>query len=134
MNFGWGGCPGGGCTAPITQWRGAQDPYDGDGNAVKEARRGRVVWVGHQYGNCGGTDKYGGSLNGVHLFGDYFAGWFRGMVLDSAGKKLKDVNLGDLGAVSSTAQGADGYIYVTTFGPYDSATTEKPGLWRALLQ
>jgi hypothetical protein len=134
QNFGWGGCPGN-CTTHVTRWRGADDPYDGDGDPAKEARRGRTVWVGTQYGDCGGgTDKYDGTLNGVHLFGDYFAGWFRGMTLDDAGKKVKDVNLGDLGGVSSVAQGTDGYLYVTTFGPYDSAATELPGLWRALLQ
>jgi hypothetical protein len=131
QNFGWGGCPGGGCTGSITSWRGPQDPYDGDGNPVKEARKGRVVWVGTQYGNCG-NDRYMGGLTGVHLFGDFFAGWFRGMVLDDAGKKVKDVNLGDLSGVSSVAQGDDGYLYATVFGPYDSATTERPGLYRVL--
>jgi glucose/arabinose dehydrogenase len=133
QNFGWGGCSTGGCVGPITLWRGPQDPYDGDGNAVKEARRGRVVWAGTQYGDCG-NDKYSGALTGVHIFGDFFAGWFRGMVIDEAGKKVKDVNLGDLSGVSSVAQSPDGFLYATMYGPYDTATTERPGMYRVLPQ
>jgi glucose/arabinose dehydrogenase len=129
QNFGWGTCPGV-CTPALTAWR-PQEPYDGEGNLVKEARRGRTVWAGTQYGDCG-NDRYGGALTGVHIFGDFFAGWFRGMVLDDAGAKVKDANLGDLSGVSSVTQGPDGYLYATTVGPYDSATTERPALFRVV--
>jgi glucose/arabinose dehydrogenase len=130
QNFGWGGCPAGTtCSPNLTLWRGPQDPYDGDGNQVREARAGRLAWAGTQYGDCG-NDKYGGALTGVHIFGDFFAGWFRGMVLDDAGRKMKDVNMADLSAVSTVAQSPDGFLYITTYGPYDSATSERPGMFR----
>jgi hypothetical protein len=142
QNFGWDGnkagpC-GGGCTSPISYWRGGgnEDAYSADGNAVTSARAGRAVWVGTEYGNCG-NDRYAGSLTGVALFGDFFAGWVRGMVLDATGKMTVDKSLGHLTVVSSWTQAPDGYLYVTTFGgPYDSANSakDKPGLYRAVLQ
>jgi glucose/arabinose dehydrogenase len=134
QNFGWPVCPAGvTCSVPITMWRGPLDPYAGEGNAVKETRRGRVAWAGTQYGDCG-NDRYNGALTGVQLFGDFFAGWFRGMVIDEAGKKVKDANLADLSGVSSVAEGPDGWLYATIYGPYDSATTERPGLVRLIPQ
>ncbi len=134
QNFGWPGSSGactGMCSAPITYYRGARDPYDGQGNEVKEGRQGRAVWVGAQYGDCG-NDRYRGALTGVVLFGDFYAGWVRGLVLDDAGKMTKDVNMGELGTVSSMAQHEDGHLFVTTLGPYGTAAGERAGLWRAL--
>jgi hypothetical protein len=136
QSFGWPASSGpcsGGCVGPVTYYRGAHDPYDGEGNAVKEAREGRSVWVGAQYGDCG-NDRYGGALTGVILFGDYYAGWFRGMVLDDAGKMTIDRNLGDQGGVSAMFQRDDGYLYVLSLGAYGSAAGEKALLLRALPQ
>ena len=98
---------------------------------MKEGRQGRAVWVGAQYGDCG-NDRYRGALTGVILFGDFYAGWVRGLVLDDAGKMTKDVNMGELGTVSSMAQHEDGHLFVTTLGPYGTAAGERAGLWRAL--
>jgi glucose/arabinose dehydrogenase len=134
QNFGWPGSSGactGMCSTPITYYRGARDPYEGQGNEVKEGRQGRAVWVGAQYGDCG-NDRYRGALTGVVLFGDFYAGWVRGLVLDDAGKMTKDVNMGELGTVSSMAQHEDGHLFVTTLGPYGTAAGERAGLWRAL--
>jgi len=134
QNFGWPGGSGpcsGDCTGPVTYYRGPHDPYAGEGSAVKEARQGRAVWVGTQYGDCG-NDRYGGALTGLVFFGDYYAGWFRGLVLDQAGKATKDVNLGQQGGVSAMAQRDDGYLYVLSLGPYGSAAGETAQLLRAL--
>ena len=136
QNFGWPGSSGacaGTCATPVTYYRRAQDPYEGQGNEVKEGRQGRAVWVGTQYGDCG-NDRYRGGLTGVVLFGDFYAGWVRGMVLDDAGKMTKDVNMGELGTVSSMTQNDDGYLYVTTLGPYGTAAGDRAGLWRMLPQ
>jgi len=142
QNFGWDGnkagpCSGS-CTSPVTYWRGGgnEDKYAADGNAVTSARAGRAVWVGTEYGNCG-NDRYADSLTGVVLFGDFFAGWVRGTVLDASGKMTTDKSLGYLTVVSSWTQAPDGYLYVTTFGgPYDSADSpkDKGALYRAMLQ
>jgi hypothetical protein len=70
----------------------------------------------------------------VVLFGDFYAGWVRGMVLDDAGKMTKDVNMGELGTVSSMTQNDDGFVYVTTLGPYGTAAGERAALWRMLPQ
>jgi hypothetical protein len=138
QNFGWNGSAsgpcGGMCRSPLTYWRRVRndcnDPYCGQGNEVKEARAGRAVWVGVQYGDCG-MDRYNGALTGVQLFGDFFAGWVRGMVLNDAGNgTTKDANLGDQGGITTMAQGSDGFLYVGTLGPYDAATAERPGFWR----
>jgi len=136
QNFGWPGSSGpcsGTCTGPATYYRGSHDPYDGTGIAVKEARVGRSVWVGAQYGDCG-NDRYNGALTGVVLFGDYYAGWFRGLVLDAAGKVTKDASVGDQGGVSAVFQRDDGYLYVLSLGPYGTAAGEKAVLLRALPQ
>jgi hypothetical protein len=133
QNFGWPGASGpctGNCTAPATYYRGSHDPYEGTGIAVKEARVGRSVWVGAQYGDCG-NDRYNGALTGVVTFGDYYAGWFRGLVLDDAGKVTKDAKLGDQGGVSAMHQRDDGYLYVLSLGPYGTAAGEKAVLLRA---
>jgi glucose/arabinose dehydrogenase len=137
QNFGWGPGSGpcsGNCRSPLTYWRRVRndctDDYCGQGNQVKETRTGRAVWVGVQYGDCG-MDRYNGTLTGVQLFGDFFSGWVRGLVLDDAGNRaVKDANLGDLGGLTTMAQGPDGFLYVGTLGPYDAATAERPGLWR----
>jgi hypothetical protein len=136
QNFGWPSASGpctGTCTGPVTYYRGSHDPYEGTGNAVKEARVGRAVWVGAQYGDCG-NDRYGGALTGVVVFGDYYAGWFRGLVLDDAGKITKDASLGEQGGVSAAFQRDDGYLYVLSLGPYGTAAGEKALLLRALPQ
>ena len=67
QNFGWPGSSGacaGTCATPVTYYRRSQDPYEGQGNEVKEGRQGRAVWVGAQYGDCG-NDRYRGALTGV---------------------------------------------------------------------
>jgi hypothetical protein len=139
-NFGWdtnsGPCTGD-CVSPVTYWRGGgnEDAYSADGNPVSSARPGRAVWVGTQYGNCG-NDRYRGAMTGVIVFGDFFAGWVRGMVVDATGKMTTDKSLGYLTVVSSWAQAPDGYLYVSTYGgPYDSASSSKDvtGLFRAVL-
>jgi glucose/arabinose dehydrogenase len=140
QNFGWatqsGPCSGQ-CRAPLTYWRRVRndcvDDYCGQ-DAVKETRAGRAVWVGVQYGDCG-SDRYRGALTGVQLFGDFFTGWVRGLVLDDAARAAKDASLVPLnrghGGITAMAQGPDGFIYVGTLGPYDAAMAERPGLWRA---
>ena len=136
QSFGWPAASGpctGMCTGPVTYYRGSHDPYEGTGDAVKEARVGRAVWVGAQYGDCG-NDRYGGALTGVVVFGDYYAGWFRGLVLDDGGKITKDASLGQQGGVSAAFQRDDGYLYVLSLGPYGTAAGEKALLLRALPQ
>jgi hypothetical protein len=136
QNFGWNGsrvgpcsnCPG--LTSPISTYRVANDPYEGEGNERLEGRPRRSVWVGVQYEDCG-NDKYGGAMTGVYLFGDLFAGWVRGMTLDDTGRKSADRLLGEIDGLSSWAQGPDGFLYAARFGPYgDHLTGLNIGLFR----
>ena len=69
-----------------------------------EGRPRRSVWVGVQYEDCG-NDRYGGAMTGVYLFGDLFAGWVRGAVIDDSGKKADDKHLANLDGLSSWAAG-----------------------------
>jgi hypothetical protein len=136
QNFGWNGTRAGnvagpGLTTPISTYRIPNDPYEGDGNPVWESRPRRSVWVGVQYEDCG-NDKYGGAMTGVYLFGDLFAGWVRGAVIDDTGKKTVDTNLANVSGLSAWAQGPDGYLYALKFGNYgDHLTGEQIGILRA---
>jgi len=136
QNFGWNGTRAGPCTNcpgltnPISTYRIANDPYEGQGNEVLEGRPRRSIWVGVQYEDCG-NDRYGGDMTGVYLFGDLFAGWVRGAIIDDSGKKTDDRHLASLDGLSSWAQGPDGYLYATRFGPYgDHLTGLGIGLYR----
>jgi glucose/arabinose dehydrogenase len=139
QDFGWGtnsGLCSGTCTSPVTYWRGPHDPYDGEGDLKLEAARARAVWVGAQYGDCG-NDRYGGALTGVVTFGDFFAGWVRGLLVDDAGEIVKDQSLmaegRGMGSISSMDQSADGFLYATTFGVYGGDLAgAKPALFRVV--
>jgi hypothetical protein len=140
-NYGWSTTSGmcsGACTSPVTYWRGRgnNEPYDGEGNAKLESSPARAVWVGTQYGDCG-NDKYGGAMTGVTTFGDFFAGWVHGLVVDDKGAMTKDASLvpdsTGMGSISSMDQGTDGYLYMTTFGTYGGDLAgSKPALFRVL--
>ena len=126
-----GGCPG--FTDPLTTYRITSDPYLGQGNEVWEARMARAVWVGVQYQDCGqGTDRYGGALTGVYLFGDLYTGWVRGAVIDAAGKLKTDRLLANLPALTSFEQGPDGYLYAVGIGDYEENLRpgDAQGLYR----
>jgi hypothetical protein len=135
QNFGWNGTRAGPCSNcpglvnPISTYRIPNDPYDGSGNPVWEARPRRSVWVGVQYEDCG-NDRYGGAMTGVYLFGDLFAGWVRGAVIDDQGKKITDRAVGSMAALSSWTQGPDGYLYAVKFGSYGDHLNDTMGIFR----
>ncbi len=52
-----------------------------------------------------------------------FTGWVRAAVLDANGAMTHDVEIAERGGITSWAQRPDGYLYLTTLGPYDSATS-----------
>jgi hypothetical protein len=136
-NFGWatrsGPCNGCGQVNPLSTYRISNDPYVGEGNEVFEAREGRAIWVGVQYQDCG-TDRYGGALTGVYIFGDIYAGWVRAALIDDTGKKTLDRHLADFTALSAWTQAADGYLYALKFGAYGTGglANEPQGLFRVL--
>ncbi len=100
----------------------------------KEERRGRSVWVGPQYGDCG-KDRYGGALTGVYFFGDFFTGWVTGLLIGDDNAKGRHAQLGILGTVSAWDQAADGYLYLAKYGNYDheGATGEDQGVFRVVI-
>jgi hypothetical protein len=139
QNFGWDGSRSGpvagpGLTTPLATYRnGASDPYMGrDGDEALESRAGRAIWVGAQYRSCGTSDRYGGALTGVYLFGDWYTGWVRGAVIDGDGRKTTDRLLASFANLSSWDQAADGYLYAVKFGQYGTGgnANEQPGLYR----
>jgi hypothetical protein len=141
QNFGWNGSRVGNCSGactgivnPLSTYRISNDPYNGSGNAVWEAREGRAVWVGTQYLDCG-NDKYGGALTGVYLFGDLYTGWVRGMVIDDAGAKKLDRPLASMASLSSWVQHPNGYLYAAKFGAYGTGglANETLGVFRVEL-
>jgi hypothetical protein len=144
QNFGWNGsrsgpCSGGGCgglTNPLSTYRnGDDDPYEGQDPAAQrfETRSGRAIWVGVQYKDCG-NDRYDGLMTGVYLFGDWYAGWVRGLVLEDDGQVKTDRMLAIFPNLSAWDQGPDGYLYATRFGAYgEQQSAEQSGLFRVEL-
>ena len=69
-------------------------------------------------------------MTGVYLFGDLFAGWVRGAVIDDAGRRSPTATWPAC-RLSAWVQGPDGYLYATRFGPYgDHLTGLGIGLYR----
>jgi len=139
QNFGWNGSRVGPCNNcgnvvnPISTYRVSNDPYEGQGDERLESRPRRSIWVGAQYQDCG-NDRYNGTMTGVYLFGDLFAGWVRGAVIDDNGRKVADRHLASQSALSSFAQGPDGYLYAAKFGSYGTVlTNESRNLFRVEL-
>jgi hypothetical protein len=141
QNFGWNGQRVGRCSGacdgfvdPMSVYRIPNDPYNGQGNEAWEGREGRAIWVGPQYLDCG-NDRYAGTMTGVYLFGDWYAGWVRGAVIDDAGKKTLDVLLHSMASLTSWEQHPDGHLYTIKFGAYGTGglSMETPGMFRVEL-
>ena len=135
-NLGW---PGGTCNGgSIACWTNALSTMKvTDKDALPDdfaTRAGRSVWVGPPYGNCG-NDRYGGTMTGVALGGDFFKGWVVGFTFDAT-TKAKDKSLGKFTMISSVTQGPDGYLYATKFGKYhqgaEGEDVSQQGVYRIL--
>lgn len=107
----------------VTQMR---DPYPS---------QNRVGWVGVAYRDDG-NDRYEGRLTDHVLYGEMCVGFVRALEMDETGEILSDGLVGELPKISAWSQGADGYLYVTTYGACE-ARRDVPdvpaGLWRAVL-
>lgn len=129
-NFGWplheGPCGDAGCgdtTGPLVHWgRSLDEPRAKDDRRVSSTRR-RVAWVGPEY--SGTNDRYDGKLTGRILYGDSCSGWIRAIDADDAGAVVHDEHLGHLLGVVSWDEGADGYLYVATYGDCESRLPNK---------
>jgi hypothetical protein len=129
QNFGWNGSATCGA-GTIFCYRGGIAMLQGPGDSL----RGRSVWVGPQYGDCG-NDRYNGTLTGVYFHGDFFTGWVSGVLLNDDGARGRYKQLGNLQSLSSWDQAKDGYLYVTRFGAYshEGLTSQEQGVYRVML-
>jgi glucose/arabinose dehydrogenase len=94
----------------------------------------RVAWVGVEYRDRG-DDPYDGTLTGRMLYGEMCVGFVRAIELDATGEVLFDGLVGELAKISAWDQGADGYLYASTYGACEAqrAVPDVPaGLWRAV--
>lgn len=91
----------------------------------------RVIWVGASYAP-GETDRYEGALTDRLLYGDFCAGFVRGVTLDEHHQVASDRMLGHLVGVTGMAQGADGYLYVSTYGSCFAFPYERGSLYRVV--
>jgi glucose/arabinose dehydrogenase len=122
-----------GLTDPVTSWsRSSSEPYAQEDPATSPSGR-RSAWVAGPYQGAD-TDRYAGNLDGVMLFGDFFTGWVRGMRVDDSGVVVSDRYLANLPAAASWDVGADGFLYVVTYGSYKNAEAVDPAghLWRVI--
>lgn len=119
QNFGWSNSEGpceadcAGQTDPIAYYgRSADDPYALDDPDTEPVTK-RVVWVGDIKPD-GGADPYCGRLDDVVFFGDFYAGWVRGLRVSGKGKVTQDALFGHLPKIVAWRFGADGYAYALT--------------------
>jgi len=144
QNFGWANHEGpceASCddvTEPVLSW-----PHEGthqyqiDDPDVSPTNA-RVAWVGAEY-TAATVDQYDGELTGTVLFGDYCLGFVRGATVNNAGEVTSDRPLGHLRFPTAWREGADGFLYVTTFGKCETAGLDEDdppasGLFRVVAQ
>jgi glucose/arabinose dehydrogenase len=84
-----------------------QDPFARSG--------GRVIIVGHLYDGA----QYGGVLSNRLLYNEFYAGWVRGLKLDSSHQIENDEYLGHLPGITSIQEGPDGFLYVVSLTDSD---------------
>lgn len=150
QNFGWPAsegvtCKTGSCSThvrPVVYWDHSpkhrfilEDPLS------KEDSEFRAAWVGIEY-LAGRQDRYGGLLTDRMLYGDYFMGFVRGVVVDVKGIVQDDTYLGHIDLPVAWRQGSDGYVYVATmYNSFDRSKefqgdgnlvsqSRQGGLWR----
>lgn len=126
QNFGWPDSEGNQCrapdctaaTLPVLTWDHlASHAYVTSDPLLKTPPRFRAAWVGTEYLQ-GSNDPYKGLLTGKMLYGDFYAGFVRGVTLADDGTVEKDVYLGHLELPVAWRQAKDGYLYAGTM--YDS--------------
>lgn len=132
-NFGWpvyeGPCDGDaqaceGFVDPIIAWaHEGTHPYQIDDPEVSPTNA-RVAWVGLEYTASYG-DQYDGELTGQVLFGDYCQGFVRAAAVNAAGSLTADRPVGHLRLPTAWNEGADGFIYVSTFGKCETANLDE---------
>jgi len=105
-----------GVSDPLIHWDhdGVVHPYMLDDEDVVPTPR-RVAWVGAEYTGAS-TDRYNGNLDGKMLFGDYCLGYVRALEIDAELNILSDEHLGHQPHTVAWNLGADGYLYVASFG------------------
>jgi hypothetical protein len=131
QNFGWGKVKDGPCQSdcdglvdPLISYNRvstheyvAQDP-----DAVASAAR--CTFVGTTY-RPNDRDRYKGFLDDSALLSDMCVGYVRAISVGDDNTVVRDVHAGHLVGLTSTAQGPDGYFYVTSFG---SCTSSSQGI------
>ncbi len=139
QNLGWPTCEGRceqpeeGLTEPISAWnRSSESDYALEDDQTEATDR-RVVWAGLEY-PAGTEDPYEDRLDGVGLFGDFCAGWVRGMRVDESRRVTFDQSLGHLTGVTGVDVGPDGHVYFVTYGNCKTFPLRAGQLWRATLE
>lgn len=142
QNFGWPLSDGPVCyvdhctdmVRPIRSWDvSPRHRFILDDPLVRDASSSRMAWVGIEYRPVA-NDPYKGLLTGKMIYGDFFAGFVRGIALDSDGRVVSDGHLGHIDHPVAWRQGQDGFLYVATMSPSpDHEAQETTGaLWRVV--
>jgi hypothetical protein len=121
-------------TDPIVYWdRGADHAFRVE-DALASPSTKRVAWVGTPHVQSA-LNPYRGFLNGTTLISDMCVGFVRAVAVDAAGKVTRNDFVGHLNGLSGSAQGPDGYMYVTSFGGCTNATFGLGGgIYRVVLR
>ncbi len=135
QNFGWPladglVCRRDNCTniiRPLRTWdASAAHEFVLDDPLAKEQSSFRAAWVGTEY-RPAANDPYKGFLTGKMLYGDFYMGFVRGMMLDSEERVIRDEHLGHIDLPVAWRQGSDGFLYVGTMLPSFDRSREKEG-------
>lgn len=146
QNFGWPNAEGNVCRTgscatyvkPVRFWdTSSTHPYVAADPLARADAASRMAWVGIEY-RPGSNDRYKGFLTGKMLYGDFHAGFVRGIVLGDDGEIVSDQHLGHLESAVAWRQGKDGYLYAGTMSaPADRESGGAPStgqgmLWRVV--
>lgn len=152
QNMGWPAAEGPLCRVatcsmfeqPLRSWDRSEDHAFIRADALhKDDIRFRAAWVAPEY-VPGVVDPYKGLLTRTVLYGDFYAGFVRGIIVDDGGNVVRDGPLGHLELPVAWRQGEDGYLYAgTLFASFDHARTadgdptltsqmSQGGLWRVV--
>ncbi len=122
-----------GCIDPVAYYgRSSSDPYLVDDPDHLSAGT-RAVWVG-AYVEPVEDDPYQGAFDDRLIFGDLHTGFVRTLHVGEDGEILADEPLAHLNHGHSWNRGADGHLYVMTFGTLLSSDTRTAELFRMRLE
>lgn len=114
LNFGWPLAEGPVATPPYTDpvhgYLHADSTFEDQDPSPAPGGGPQAIMVGTHYA----AGQYGGQLDGMLLYAEFYEGWVRGLRLDTSGVRVSDQHLGHLEGMTCLRTGADGLLYANS--------------------